>query len=124
MSTELTIKLYNDPTPDYKATDDVYVKLALLKHSYYVYTLGQITSIVHHPRQANLGSGWWEVKVIVSIERETLHSHCTPTLVHKKNEQWVSLVVTLQETLEEQKRNFSNIEEGYKRAIKTMMGKT
>lgn len=124
MSTELTIKLYSDPADSYKTTDDVYVKLALLKHSYYVYVIGQITAIVHHPRQVNLGSDWWELKVIVSIERETLHSHCTPTLVHKKNEQWVSLVMTLQETLEEQRRNFSNIEEGYKRAIRTMMGKT
>jgi len=124
MATELKIPLYNDPTPDYKATDDVYVKLALLKHSYYVYVIGQITAIVHHPRQANLGSDWWEVKVVVSLDPDTLHSQGAATLVHKKDEQWVRLVTSLQETLEEQRRNFSNIEEGYRRAIKTMMGKT
>lgn len=124
MSTELTIKFYKDPSDSYKTTDDVYVKLAVLKHSYYVYVIGQITAIVHHPRQANLGSDWWEVKVVVSLDPDTLHSHGAPTLVHKKDEQWVRLVTSLQETLEEQRRSFSNIEEGYKRAIKTMMGKT
>ena len=124
MSTELTIKLYSDPADSYKTTDDVYVKLALLKHSYYVYVIGQITAIVHHPRQANLGSDWWELKVVVSLDPDTLHSQGAPTLVHKKEEHWVRLVTSLQENLEEQKRNFSNIEEGYKRAIRTMMGKT
>lgn len=124
MATELTIKLYSDPADGYKATDDVYVKLAVLKHSYYVYVIGQITAIVHHPRQANLGSDWWEVKVVVSLDPDTLHSQGAVTLVHKKDEHWVRHVTSLQETLEEQKRSFSNIEEGYKRAIKTMMGKT
>ncbi len=123
MATELTIRQYKDPAPLYKATDDVYLQLALRAKRYYVYEKGQIIKIVHHPRPSNQGNDWWEVVVVCSIAPSDLVDGYSPVLAHISREPDLAAIQTLQEEIEKTREKFSNIEEGYKRAIKAMMEK-
>jgi len=124
MATEFSIRVYEDPTAEYKATDDVYLQVALSGVKYYTYVQGQITAIVHFPRPSNQGNDYWEIKVTSSIDPDKLVSGYPPRLVPKRNKFWVQTVQALQEEIEAQRKRFESIEEGYKRAIRTMMEKS
>lgn len=121
MATEFNIRVYEDPAAEYKAADDVYLSLAFTKSKYYTYVLGQITSIVHFPRPSDQGSDYWEIKVTCSVDPDDLLNGHSARLVPQRDKHWIRSVQALQEEIESQRKRFASIEEGYKRAIKTMM---
>ena len=123
MSTELKINVYSDPSPKYKATDGVYVRLFLHGARWITYHKGQITKIVHNPRPPDRGGDFWQVSVVVDLESTKISDHSTPALVHISHEEFLVLIKGMQDGEDALRTKFANIEEGYKRAIKAMMEK-
>lgn len=123
MSTELKIFVHEDPSPKYKATDDVYVRLALHGAKWLTYHKGQITKIVHNPREANRGGDFWQVFVVVDLETSKISDYSSPVLVHASHEEFLTLIKGMQDNEDKLKQKFADIEEGYKRAIKAMAEK-
>lgn len=123
MSTELKINVYSDPSPKYKATDDVYVRLSLHGARWITYHRGQITRIEHNPRTPDRGGDFWQVFVVLDLEPTKISDYSTPSLVHVSHEEFLALIKEMQDGDDALRTKFANIEEGYKRAIKAMMEK-
>jgi hypothetical protein len=121
--TELKIRIYRDPAPKYKATDDVYVQVALVGSSYFQHVKGQIIRVVHTERPDVNGGDYWEVFVVIPVDPDDLVGSQSAQLVHVSHEPWLLMIRRLQENEAQMKQKFANIEEGYRRAIKAMMEK-
>ncbi len=123
MSTELKINVYSDPSPKYKATDDVYVRLALHGSKWVTYHKGKITKIEYNQRPPDRGGDLWQVSVILDLESTRISDYSAPTLVHVSHEEFLSLIKNMQDGEDRLRQKFADIEEGYKRAIKAMAEK-
>lgn len=122
MTTELKITVYKEPT-EYKATDDVYVQLALHGKRYMCFEKGQILKIEHKQRPPNQGNDYWCVFVLLDIEPTKIMDGYSQQLIPIIHEPWLQIIKVSHEENEKLRTKFSDIEEGYKRAIRAMAEK-